>query len=500
MYKSFLSLFFENYQEEVKETIYRFESKINSAAIKIPDKNELLKAINSFPSNDELYIDLFIEESDVLTIDKNNLDEDLEEIHRKLKFEKDLSKVEMKMKIIKKGNKSEVSIYLWNTFIEGLYKSNLELILKDFNDLLSRNDKIYFEVLDETEVAFYSKSLIFNSKNEQHSNLDRKKLINKRNEVSNLLNFPDMSLLPSDFFLLKESNDSNINYFFEKLTGVMSLIFISDISSIENSDELHFKINGYKLINETLKFRDLCLGMDEIYEIYEWIFHEGTISDKVGLARNVISLNYKSEDQNFLLKSNTFNSIKSGYSIYLKENVQQYIEVTNKMSEYLIDLTMKANDVIKNFGSSFRNNNLIVASFFLSVIVFNSLSARQFTDIFSGEILGIAVVILFVSMFYLFASIYMIKEQIKKFESDYMHIKKIYKDLLNPGDLKKIFNNEYLNTNIDYVKKKIIAFSIVWGTEILGFTILLFIYNVSKDDVTNVMSKLVSQIIKFYFN
>jgi hypothetical protein len=500
MFNKFVSLFFSEYDKEVKETFYKYESKINSTSIRIPSKDRLFEAFKMFSSRDDIIIDLFIEDSDALPVRPNNIEEDLEEIQDTLNLVDNIKTVELKISIVKNLDENSISIYSFDDFFRCLFQLELEHLLQDFNKLIRSNDMINFEILDGTIENFYSQSIYFNGENVQLPKPNRNKIINKRDEVSNLLNYSEISLLPSDFYLIEKSSNKEINYFFDKLSGLMSLIFISDISSINNLDELHFKINGYKLINDKFQFRDLDIDMNEIFDIYEWVYNEGTISDKVGLARNVISLNYKSDDEAALLKSNTFNSIKSGYAIYLKENVQQYIEVTNKMSEYLIDLSMKANDVIKNFGNSFRNNNLVVASFFLSVIVFNSLSAQKFTDIFSGEILGIAIVILIVSMFYLTASIYITMEQVKKFKSDYMQIKKIYRDLLNPGDLQRIFNHDYLNTNIGYVKKKVIAFSVVWGVEILSFAILLLISNISKEDITGLITKVALQIIKYYFS
>lgn len=52
----------------------------------------------------------------------------------------------------------------------------------------------------------------------------------------------------------------------------------------------------------------------------------------------------------------TLKSIESGYDIYLKDNVKQYIEIKNKISEFLVGQSDKASDITKNMFSTFKTS------------------------------------------------------------------------------------------------------------------------------------------------
>src|SRR5699024_7275041 len=118
MINNFASLFFDEYDEDVKETFYTYENKISSSNIMLPSKDHIQEAFSFFPSKDDVIISLFIEESDLIPLSKENLDKDLEEIQHALSFEDKLEKVTMKISIIKKTENKTVSIYSFNHFFK----------------------------------------------------------------------------------------------------------------------------------------------------------------------------------------------------------------------------------------------------------------------------------------------------------------------------------------------------------------------------------------------
>lgn len=72
----------------------------------------------------------------------------------------------------------------------------------------------------------------------------------------------------------------------------------------------------------------------------------------MGLARNILSLNFDKE--NLKLSETAFEAIKSGYKIYQKENIKQYIEIRNKISDQLIELQNKADKIVASFVSDYK--------------------------------------------------------------------------------------------------------------------------------------------------
>ncbi|WP_211047310.1 hypothetical protein, partial [Pectobacterium versatile] len=60
-----------------------------------------------------------------------------------------------------------------------------------------------------------------------------------------------------------------------------------------------------------------------LFDIYEWIYNQGNFVDKIGLARNIISIH--TQDNSILnIPKSVLKSIESSFDIYLKDNVKQY--------------------------------------------------------------------------------------------------------------------------------------------------------------------------------
>lgn len=456
------------------ENFNEFVFVANGKGINVPHREEFSKLLDKFPSRDRVLIDVTLESLDPLTITKEHLIEDLDELNSIVTISEEDEIYELKITIIKNELNSCFSVYSFSDFIKYLQGLTFENILLKFSCFLRKNNYIVFETLDGTKVKCNTQTIYFNCDPDsiKVNNEDRISTIDRRNGVSNFSNSLDILLLPDDFKLMHSSN-LLINNFFNRLANFMSLVFIADNSTIIESNILDIKISGYRLINDRLDFSRYQYMESEIYEIYNWIYDGGNLSDKIGLARNIITLNYLAKDPK-IVKENTFNSIKSSFAIYLKENVQQYIDVTSRMSEHLLNFSLKVNDVFKTFGNSFKSNNFMVITFFLSIIVFNSLSARNFSDMFTGDVTFISAVILLVSTAYLFVSIYLTYKEVSKFENDYNKLKSIYDGLLNPEDIKKIFDESFIKENVKYVMNKVIAFSIVWGIEIVFLAIAVF--------------------------
>lgn len=83
----------------------------------------------------------------------------------------------------------------------------------------------------------------------------------------------------------------------------------------------------------------------ELYKIYEWISTDGNAMDKAIIARNIISL-YSQFTSIIEIDAKTFSFIQSNFKLYQKDNVDKYIEVKNKVAEYILEIVNSTSNIV----------------------------------------------------------------------------------------------------------------------------------------------------------
>jgi hypothetical protein len=163
-------------------------------------------------------------------------------------------------------------------------------------------------------------------------------------------------------------------------------------------------VNGYKTIKGTCDFKIYPITTTiEYLDVYKWVYNGGNLNDKIGLARNIISLHF--EDVSELgLKGSPFQAIQSSYKVYEKQNIKQYIEIRNKVSDQLLDFNNRANKVIETFASGFQKSALALISFYISAIAINVLGKGEFLNIFTLDATLLSITFLIGSLVYYFVS------------------------------------------------------------------------------------------------
>lgn len=479
--KSLVECFQSNPSLKVFENFNEVLVSVNITHLKIPNRAEIIEVTEAFSERDKLIIDIIFEELDPITYySKENPEQFISEIRKLFPLMDDGSSIQLKIKVEKTTNSNnEVSIYYFEDFTEYLTQLNLEGSMYSFKGILADREYVKFNLINVTkDVCFGTNTFIFYSQGESliREDFQRKKIIEGRNTIGNFNNASDYSFIPEDFNLISRSNNENFNQFFDKLCTLYSVIFVSDFSSISDN-KVYVKLNGYKLIETDLPFH--CLNVKEIktfYDIYRWIYIGGNLSDKAGLARNIISIHAKLINQLLIIPENTINSIKSGYDIYLKENVAQYIEVKNKVSEFLLDLALRTSDLVNSFANALRNNHFLFLTFFMSVFVFNTLSTGKLKDIFNKDITYLSYGLLLISFIYLLATIIQTNIETNRFKMQYNRLKKMYDDILNAQDINNIFKDEDHKQDIKFIEQKSTVYSFVWFIEIvILYSVILYL-------------------------
>lgn len=296
---------------------------------------------------------------------------------------------------------------------------------------------------------------------------ERKKIFEKRNKSCHFTNDAGYKFIPEDFHLLNDSDLNEIKNKFNKLLVVFTIIFLSDFSEIISIEKgklsLDYKMKGYRLIASSIDSNSIeTSSAEELYYIYQWVYNQGNFVDKIGLARNIISIHMLGTEITSLGQG-ALKSIESAYDIYLKENVKQYIEIKNKISELLITQADKASDITKNMFTTFKTSFWSIVTFFITVILVKLVTTKGEGNIISGEIFSITIVFVIFSFIYLILTHNEVDEEKARLFERYDTIKLRYKDLLNEDDLNKVINTEDLKEKDGrYIEKRKRTYRYTW--------------------------------------
>lgn len=375
---------------------------------------------------------------------------------------------------------SNLNIFDIESFSNFIKEESLEKILKAY-DKYFINKFLVVNLFDKHEVVsnqfFYIRSVYPNfgeneiqdckSTNDRESLLQEK--IECRDKVSHFVNADQYGFIPECFNFNKKFFLSD---HFSYLRSIFNLIFLSDYSNI-NENRLNFKIKGYKTLNCELNTKLPNEVENELCAIYDWVYSDGPFVDKIGIARNVVSIHIKDENIS-TLEVGTCHSAQSGYDLYLKDNVKQYIEVKNKIADVLYTQSEKASGIVKDMFTMFKTSMWTFLSFFLMSFLVKVIEKKtELKSLYqilnfnlATSVIGFSLVI--ISIFYLFFARKEVSDEMKRLDNKYMEIENRYKDLLNEKDLEKILKQSNVDgrsaqeIEIAYINEKKSLYTKYW--------------------------------------
>jgi len=481
------SLFFPN--REVPQTIENDQtltSTVKSKSFEVPSSKDFLSKVSAFPPRDKVVLYISHDGGEALTFSSqsqsNNQEEFLEKVHDQKNIADDESIFEIKIVVEKGFDDGWISIYSIKDFGNFLISQQLSGLLHVFKRLLAKCYFIKFDCQEKIQ-PFYTGNFGFGNRNLGFdvrfegfdSNRDTS-VLRKLTDHCHFTNSSEYSFVPEDFFLLQRSNDCpHIHNVFDQLSFLFCLVFLFDVTSIEEDNSFSFKLNGYKLIKGKLTLDQIdSKYINDYFKLYKWVYTEGNFSDKIGLARNIISLHIIDNDPG-KVSGDILRSTLSSYEIYLKQNIKQYIEIKNKISEFLVASSERASKIVDDFANSFKNSFLAFTSFFTSVVILRLLSKGSLNELFREDVLYLSLGLLLLSFAYLFIATWEVRKNKTRFEESYLNLKGRYEDILNKDDINNIFRNdrEFLKDR-SLIKKKIVAYFSIWLFSIFLFLGIIF--------------------------
>ncbi|MDD7256381.1 hypothetical protein [Bullifex porci] len=318
-------------------------------------------------------------------------------------------------------------------------------------------------MLDE-QISTYTKTIAFTSKENTWplEVFDRNKALSKCEEASLFLNRNEIKLLPDDFSItFQATGDDVVKQLLRKLDTIMSYVYVANNSYVaEDKIVVQFDPAGKGFDK---KLNDVEVS-SAISRIYQYVYGSDTAIERAGIARNIISLNCKSDDQIWNIDDEVISSIKSNFTLYQKSAVEKYIETKNKISDYIIETSKQIQEMTHELAEGLRNNFIAVIMFLITVILTDSM---DWDDLLSG---GIPRDIVYMS--YLFAAaslVYWLITILGTYRKwtycadGYNRLKDNYKDLLEEKDLNKAFgNDEVKNKAKKQIIRDAIIVSVIW--------------------------------------
>ncbi len=462
---------------EIEENFSNFKATLKLSKSIIAESNLIEAIINTVESNDSLFtFNVKYDDSEEISLDPNDIDSFIAELNNYTDLF-DINSMILRIIISKEKYNSSVNIYSIEHFSSYLLTDNPSIILNILSDKYSDNYIIFNIVTTEFINSVKSSSFIIKSSN---STIDcddfiyNNTLINNfKRECTHIATYKHM-FTPYDFKIDISGINTILNMAFSKLRNILSIIFIFNISEL--SSNLNLKINGYKNMNLNINFTDLNRSSLNIYyNIFDWAYNDGNLSDKINIARNILSL-YLKDDNKLDVDTSVLSAIQSNHSLYLKSNVENYFEIKTKVIDNIINTNNQISDMINDLASNFMKNLSAIGTFIITIIIVNSINDGKFKDIFTKDITYISLFLLIVSLLYLIYTCHEYNSNKKRIETIYNRQKENYKDILTETEVNELLkNNEYYNTDMDNANTKRKFYCILWCIFLFVFLILLFI-------------------------
>ena len=296
---------------------------------------------------------------------------------------------------IQKSSTSEImTVYSWKAFFEYIENLNLFELLNWIWKLIERCGKMVLYVPLGEELYVETKSMIVSSKmedvdyKEKISAQERDKIVKKVRENVYVKDDRLISLIPEDFEIIESRGNNEFTSVLNHLQLVLCIACLSNYTEIKEYS-VRYDMRGYKLVDGEYCIRDakdVSQTSGVLYKIVQWVYVDDfNVIDKCNIVRNILSLYIR---KSWLeIGQEAYTAIISGYKVYLKSSVDNYLQIKNEVVDKITDISEKIVLVAESISTRVRNNLLALASFFITTLVVNTISTEKIENIFTKDII-----------------------------------------------------------------------------------------------------------------
>ena len=415
-----------------------YEAEFTFRDIHSVSYSELMDIVSAIPTRDKISIYLSTEAEDYYTISRNSSENEYLEF---IENTYDADRISAKLEIKKAISDEKLSIYNFQSFSAEIVSLSIEEVMRVFARFFRESSKrIIFELFDSTNI-FYTKTMCFIPYGNISTlcEFNRKRRLKECRETSYFYNMSSYELLPDDFKIEVGYANNPFGEIFSKLVTILSTGYIASNFMLQAS-VIQYQIMGHRSVDYAYRY-DEIRGNSTLYRIYNWIYSGGNSIDKAIIARDIICLHCKYEPL-LNIDEKVMSSIQSNYNLYLKDNVAQYLELKNKVAEYICDVVSRTGEYATELLDKFKTNMIAIFGFLFSVVIANIVSDQPLSNIFTRDITAIMEVVLAGSFIYLVLCYKQSKYQTEKVYDSYNKLKKTYQGILDEQDIQECFDND----------------------------------------------------------
>lgn len=464
-----------------EDNVDAFSIKYEIDAPDLPSAEGLADLCNKCLERDDMEIRFYSAEDFTFKYTGNLEQSEYEDY--KLQLEQD-DTVKIEIRIQKKFTDEIISVYSIEKFSEFLCGQEREENLQLFAMLFAGGRQhICFQVVN-CDRCIHTNSIAFvpDSESVTWDNVrSRDSDIKNCNDSSVFLGRAQYPLVPQDFAIIEQMYDNRydgIKVLFDRLRNILSYMYIANTSNIVgNKAVLQFDptINGYEYTLEQLSVNE-C-----VWEIYSWIHKDEGGIDRAGIVRNIINIYCKTSDAIINIDENIYHSAVANYVIYQKKHTDQYIELKNKLSEFIVESAGQLQELAHDLVEGIRNNFVAVIVFLMTVLLTDSIDFSSFTQVkVSSNIVAVCGIFTVVSLLYMIVTVKVGNTKWGWLEKSYNDLKNNYNGVLDERDIQTAVNNDEAFESTKKVYKNVRrTISFIWVAFIIcmaAFTCVV-VYN-----------------------
>jgi hypothetical protein len=192
--------------------------------------------------------------------------------------------------------------------------------------------------------------------------------------------------------------------------------------------------------------------------------------------------------------------MQSNYNLYLKNNVTQYLDLKNKVAEYICDVVAKTGDYASIIFERFKQNLIAVLGFLFTAIIANIVSDQPLNNIFTKDVTTVLEVVLAGSVIFLIFCVIEANYQNKCIKNSYKQLKEHYKDVLTDDDVKEIFKNDsaFKKMQKEIKKRKTIAIYLWIAFILIAFIALEIRGEGFATSIIDWIKEVIPQIVEYF--
>ena len=462
----------------VVERLSTVEASFSIVFQNLPSAEAIRSLCNCAPTRDSLKLILKNDSDDIVSI--TNLQTYEPDFTNLIYGMSPNDNIYINLQIDKNVNDGKFSIYDFTSFSEDLlHRSALE-ILRWFSVLMCRERMLKFEVFDY-DISFSTRTIAFESSESAifTPKIDRSQRLRACRDTAYFYNMDTLEVLPDDFIIegVMRAGDC-LRPLFSKLATILSLVYVANSSSI-NDKTLSIQINGHRIANYELPL-DSIRENEKWQNIYTWIYTDGNPTDKALISHNVISLHCKFVA---LLEfdSAVFEAIKTNYNLYLRNNVQQYLDMKRDIAKFIQNVVARVGDYAVAILEKFKGNLIAIFGFLFTVVLTKIGGAQKWDEIFTRHTIYLIEIFVLGSLVYMFLCIFEIGYRLKKTKQGYIQLKENYKDVLTEAEIKEAFSDDKLLHDTERsAKHGMIGWSIAWGLLLVAAIVIIEVFTTNK--------------------